>query len=83
MELEFERDEVLPPVPSNYSDEELVRYVEHYFPNLNGALKELLTRFDSHLREVAELRENSVDVLDVSGTCNCPSCGSRLKYSAS
>lgn len=34
-----------PPPSSNYSDKELIRHIEHYYPILDNSLAELLLRF--------------------------------------
>lgn len=39
----------VPPIIGNFSDEELIRTVNYYYPNLNGPLRTLLTRFESRV----------------------------------
>lgn len=75
----------IPFVPSNYSDEELIRHVEHHFPNLNGPLKTLLNRFESRVYgtpEQVQLETEAGQLQDLRDTdydVQCPHCGSVLQ----
>jgi hypothetical protein len=62
----------VPPILGNFSDEELIRHVEHYYPNLNGPLRTLLNRFESRVYCTPEMPEGDNEV-------SCPHCGGTLR----
>lgn len=75
----------VPPIIGNFSDEELIRHVEHYYPNLNGPLRTLLNRFESRVYgtpEQVQLEHQAGQLQDLQEGDNevsCPHCGSVLQ----
>lgn len=70
-----------PAAPSNYSGDELIRHIEHHFPDLDGSLKELLNRFDR-----ATYRNTFPRVPEIHGEAKngdtfvvCPNCKTKLE----
>lgn len=61
----------IPYVPRTFSDDELARVIETSYPNLNGALLELFTRFCKGVDDGAGLS-------GITETHSCPHCGSDL-----
>lgn len=53
---EYEKEEGIPIAPSNYSDEELIKHIEHYY-DLDDNLQMLLNRLFEYDRERTELQD--------------------------
>jgi len=67
--------ELVPPVPSNYSNDELARHVRHHFPNLSGPLLTLLERFEGQEGTVNAVRK----LEDQESKVTCPHCGTEIQ----
>jgi hypothetical protein len=81
------------PLPAhNISDDELVRHVEHYFPDIQGPLKMLLERFtfyagnkdemdkmDERSDEIIEREEFLANASKLTFAQKCPNCSSVLR----
>lgn len=61
----------IPATTSNLSDEELADFVRGYFPELGGALEDMLVRFEKLAGIAAEDQQGR--------TVNCPACGTVLE----
>lgn len=72
---------VPPPIPSNFSDEEVLKHVRHYFPNLSGQLETLVQRFEALLDRNDELAQKSasLELFEEDPSVVCPECGTRLE----
>lgn len=58
-----QEEKEIPIAPSNFSDEELIKHIEHYY-NLDDNLQELVKRFSLLHVEVLELRSDLEDLED-------------------
>jgi hypothetical protein len=67
-----------PRVWSSHSDEELIKNVDHYYPDLRDPLlKEMLARFKHLVHVQHQSTEN--DVIEAE-TGECPNCGTKLAF---
>jgi hypothetical protein len=71
MRLQAAPATTIPPV-HHTTDAELLRTIDSYFPDVTGWLKELRDRFAEKVDGTDEA---------VSGTAQCPSCGTRVNIS--
>lgn len=73
--------EQIPTFSNELSNEELLKFVRHYYPNLNGALSTLVKRFEWEITGVENYdHSNSVEPKAIIKQFTyCPHCGSHLK----
>lgn len=63
----------IPQLPSNLTNRELVAYVRHYFPDLQGPLRTMLDRFEGGIQPA--VTAEPVDTCAENSTVKCPHCG--------
>lgn len=59
-------------IGANWTDAEVLRHVQHEFPDLSGALLEMFQRFERLVDQPKIL------VDDLPTAVNCPCCGTQL-----
>lgn len=72
----------VPPIIGNFSDEELIRQIEHYYPDLDGPLRTLINRFESRVYgtpEQVHLEPQLQDLQEDGNEVICPHCGRVLQ----
>lgn len=71
----------VPHIPSNYSDEEVLKHVRHYFPNPGVALETLFKRFEAliDLAQDGEGYKEDFENLTSDWKVPCPECGTVSK----
>ena len=63
-----------PAISGNFTNAELVRHIEHEFPDLSGSLLILLKRFNDQCDPEDMGRDNE----DADIVVTCPKCGTEL-----
>ncbi len=75
----------VPVMPSNFSNEEALKHVRHYYPNPGPVLEDFIKRFEELLDgtpDQDELEEKAGKLDDLQATdheVRCPNCGSELE----
>lgn len=72
--MNVEAETPVPVIPVNYSNREVAAHIRHYYPNLQGALRTLLDRFEGNMDCIATVEE----LKQMDNSVTCPHCGSIL-----